>query len=134
MKRALGVLAVAMALVLATGCEPTATIDAHAAAGCDWTTFYGKVTPKDATPKVVVQRTVGGKWVDWKWYESWLTSAQAHVITAPVDKSDGTFQVEIANDPANAARLSGSIHVRVRTNGGQAGPGFYVAIPDASCV
>lgn len=125
MKKILMATALAALVVMSTACEPSATITAKpddatpVCASADW--IRGKVTPASATPKVALQRTVGGKWVDWKWYATESSSTGQQTLWAKVDGS-GAY--------ALSYRIPGSttpIHLRVRSSGGGVvSPGFYV--------
>lgn len=112
----LAVLMAAAVLVVASGCTPSAkiTADTDGAADCGTEiTMGGSVTPADATPKVVLQRTVNGKWVDWKWHEGYTYSAP-HIIEAKVDRWGSWYM-----DPrAPVAPVGGVFHLRVRSAGG----------------
>ena len=90
----------------------------------------GTIEPIGATPKVVLQRTVGGKWVDWKWYEAGMDSEKPHVLSAAPSKFDGSYVIKYSDRKPDGTKLSGVIHLRVRSNGGgYTGKGFYVKFP-----
>lgn len=138
MRRILAITAMAAAVLIGAACQPTEpamTISAKPDKNpLAYTTSYvrGKVTPSTATAKVVLQRTVGGKWVDWQ--------------SCPATGCDGATPPKIprANvDPATGAyaiaypvQWCGKIlHLRVRSNGGSTtSPGFYTqATPGEGC-
>jgi hypothetical protein len=123
-RRLLAAAVVVLALAGATGCEASMTITAKAdparpacfGAG----SIAGVVTPAGATPKVVLQRTEGGKWVDWKWFVS-HTSEGRHVISTTVD-SAGKYRLSFL-----VPRSSATLHLRARSAGsGATSPGVYV--------
>lgn len=127
---AMAVLAVGCLGVMAPSCQPAETamtITAKPSAtrpecgGNEDVT--GIVTPKAATSKVVLQRTVGGKWVDWKWREG------------NYDTTDGVLSATLlpgSGDSASYtvlfwANSTSTLHLRVRSSGGgYVSPGFYV--------
>lgn len=116
---------VLMALVATTGCEPkmtiTASLDAGSRPGCGQVaSVFGSVNPPAATKRVVLQRTQGGKWVDWKWI-SGTTGEAPHVLSA-VPEPDGKYRIGLAVPSTTSA-----IHLRVRSDGGVGvSAGFYV--------
>lgn len=123
-KAALLTLLALVALVATTGCEPKMTITAKpidTRPGCGQiASVYGTVKPAKATTKVVIQRTVGGKWVDWKWVTGDTGDTTPHLLSA-VPRSDGGFEIgfQVPFDPS-------PIHMRVRSAGGTASPAFYM--------
>lgn len=136
MKKILLAAAALLLVVAATGCEPSATITAKpddttpVCTSSDW--IRGKVTPATATPRVALQRTVGGKWVDWKWYATTSSSGGQQIVWAKVSGS-GSYAMSY-RIPASTTTL----HLRVRSEGGGAvSPGFYVTPtsddPSISC-
>ena len=137
MRRMLGSVVAAMLLVVVgAACQPTEpamTITAKPMQpACYNDGLEGTVTPIDATSKVVLQRTVNGKWVDWKWYIG--TSGESpHIISAPVSSWDeGAYWPQYADETASGVPLSGTIHIRVRSEGGtRFSNGIYVTYPKA---
>ena len=116
--------------------EPAMTITGAVESHCGDHTLSGVVAPAKATTKVVVQRTVGGKWVDWKWYETTLNSEPLHALAATPNKATGAYSVRIAFGHSDGigkpiTDLTGTtIHLRVRSNGGSAtSPGWYWKMP-----
>lgn len=133
-RRFLAVAAVAVVLMVATGCEPSMTITAKPdPAPMSTTNSYvrGTVTPATATAKVVLQRTVGGKWVDWQACQAtgcW--SKPAKVPTANVNQSTGAYAIAYP-----VQWCAHTLHLRVRSEGGSAfSPAFYTrAEIDGTC-
>lgn len=132
MMRKLMVLGVAvMALVVgATACQPTepameirvTMVEVVRTPGCAISeTVPGDVIPHDATPKVVLQRTSGGKWVDWSWFTDSDDTTKG-LITATPD-AHGVFEVHYM-----VPRTAGTTyHLRLRSNGGtHFSDGFYI--------
>ena len=112
------ILAALGVMVLLAACQPTPTATITATAPRNpycWNPIEitGTVTPADATPRVVLQRTVGGKWVDWQW------------ITYPADTTR-TRLVAVPNPTTGAYRLTFmapgeegvTVHIRVRSDDG----------------
>ena len=113
-----------MALVATTGCEPKMTITAKMEERGIRPAFnahvVGTITPAKATKTVVLQRTQGGKWVDWKQYPDGFIDKGLQLITAPVNQTTGAYRLTFYVDTA------GPLHLRVRSAGGAVSPGFYV--------
>lgn len=124
------------ALVLLASCTPTVTITAKPAktkATC-WENVRveGIVTPKDATSRVVLQRTEGGKWVDWLWYNTGESEEVPHRIAGDVQRFEGQ-NGEYSLD-FNTPWWATTLHLRVRSNGGSVvSPGFYVTSSGTNC-
>lgn len=120
MRRILAVGAVALGLMVATGCEPTATVTAVPSTtrpACRAiTTVTGTVTPKSAFREVIVetQPVAGGTWRPWMWFESATDGRGA--ITASVSKNTGNYKL-VYLAPATQA----TTRLRVR-NGTPNGP------------
>lgn len=115
MRRVWMAAAAVLCIVAATGCEPapTATITAKAPSKgyCGTTvTVTGTVTPASATPRVVLQRTVKGKWVDWMWILG-DTGEQPHRMYGTV--TNGKYEI-----PFYMPISKNVLHLRVRSNGG----------------
>ncbi len=128
MRRILIAAAMSVGVLAATACQPTEpamTITAKRTSSCLANpTVEGKVTPATATPKVVLQRSSGGKWTDFKWYQTAESSEVAHVIT---DALDGGGAYVLRFDPSN---LKGTQKFRVRSNGsGYVSPSVYFTFP-----
>ena len=125
MRRILTAGLMVVGLLVASGCqpaEPAMTITAKASAfptcGGDGE-LAGKVTPKTATSKVVLQRTKGGKWVDWVTPQG--AGETPRVQTSTVF-SDGGYQLYFMVPNSTA-----TIHIRARSDKGTAfSPGVYV--------
>ena len=107
-----------------TACEPKATVTANvseAHPAC-WNPVQitGKVNPADATKKVVLQRSYGGKWKD---VVSPLDYGQTATLrSSAVNQSTGSYLI------AFALTAPGSYHLRVRSNSGEnVSPGFYMS-------
>lgn len=135
MTRKMLTIAVAMVAVVAfSGCEPAMKITAktprHPLAA---STSYveGTVSPAKATPRVYLQRTVGGKWVDWKACPAVGCGAdKPKVPVANVDQKTGKYRM------AFPVPWCGTVlHLRVRSAGEtEFSPGFYLeANPYESC-
>jgi hypothetical protein len=117
-----------VAFVVLTGCEPKMTITAQATG--PGTTVCGLVMhvkgtvtpPANATPKVVLQESQQGKWVDAKGAPSadaWLDGVNT-VRTANVAKS-GAYTITMY------VYWFGTKHLRVRSNESKGlSPSFYV--------
>lgn len=133
MRRTL-VVAVAMLGLALTAClptEPVMTITAKPVKACRNNAISGVVTPAEAIEKVVLQRTVNGKWQDWNWYYG--SDVYPRIITARVYQDDGTYQLEFEPEKPGGPELSGTIHFRVRSSGGtKFSKSFYVTYP-GSC-
>lgn len=121
MRRALLILALAGACFVAVACQPTppkATISAKAAMakpGCKMETdISGVVKPAGATPSVTLQRTVDGRWVDWKWKRASSGGEIKYLSTKVL--SDGTYRLRFTT-PATEGQ---TYHLRVRSEGGGA--------------
>lgn len=139
MRRMLVAAAMVGLMVSGSACQPaepamtiTAKPDAYPIAA---TTSHvtGKVTPATATTKVVLQRTVKGKWVDWQACpasEICGGSIPAKVPQANVNKTTGAYSISY---PVQWCGVI--LHLRVRSNGGtKFSPGFYTqADPGESC-
>jgi hypothetical protein len=136
MVKRLGLVAAAVAVIFAmTGCEPSMTITAKDDAGAYGTScglmihVNGNVTPISATPKVVLQTTKGGKWVDAQGRADW--NAAPTTRTANVSKSTGGYSIPYVVDWYMTSK-----HLRVRSaGGGSFSPSFYVKSEgvDGSC-
>lgn len=123
--------AAGLAIVMLVACQPTEPSMTITAAEltpkCLNSVIIGKVTPANATSKVVLQRTVGGKWVDWKWYVGGHSPA-ALITDAPI--ADGTFYLPYDTEKPDGTPLTGTVHLRVRSSGGtQFSNGLYVKFP-----
>lgn len=136
MRRILAAAALAIGLLAATACQPTepamkitATAPMYPQA---FTTSYvtGKVTPPTATKKVVLQRTVNGKWVDWKACPATGCGIDPKVPTSTVNQTTGAYSI-----PYPVQWCGIVLHLRVRSSGGTTfSPGFYrEADPHESC-
>lgn len=132
MRRILLTVGLTLAVVGGAACQPTepAMITAASSVGCDGAYVTGKVAPAKATTKVILQRTVGGKWVDWSWYQTYLDLEKAHVLSGAPDAT-GAYEIQFVHSHYPAGRLTGTLHLRVRSNGGHIGPSWYMKIPDA---
>lgn len=132
MKRTLLALGLAAAFVIvgAPSCEPSMTISAVPSTGCWSGVVEGQVTPANATAKVVLQRTVGGKWVDWKWYRTQVDTTKR--ILSDVPNDEGVYVIQFTRQHESGAQWSGTLHLRVRSNAGYIGPSWYAKIP-ADC-
>lgn len=125
MRRILMLVALAAGALGVAACEPapkvTITAKAPSKGYCGTAVeIKGTVTPSDATPKVVLQRTEGGKWVDWIWVSSGSSSEKPHRISATVDGGEysSSFYMPISKNV---------LHLRVRSNGGSVvSNGVYV--------
>lgn len=100
-------------------CEPatpTATIWAkaqEAKPACNTQSYItGNVKPAGATPKVILQRTVDGKWVDWMW-KTQQTGSRIRILFGNV-QSDGTYRIGFTVPGTEGA----TYHLRVRSEGG----------------
>lgn len=124
MKKALLIAALLIGCAVTTACDPVTTITATTASrpGCGQTaTIDGTVTPASATGRVVLQRTVGGKWVDWKWVTG-NTGEVPHVLRSKVAPDTGTYVI-----PFQVPFSTNTIHLRVRSDGGSVvSRGMYV--------
>lgn len=74
---------------------------------------------------MVLQRTVNGKWVDFKWYSTYSAYAFHHstpkLLTGAVNQTTGAFRIGYFVDSYK------TMHFRVRSNGGSVvSPGFYM--------
>lgn len=136
MRRVLTVAAAVLTLTVAAcqPAEPKMTITATAPMFPQaFTTSHvsGKVTPANATGKVVLQRTVNGKWVDWKACPgSCGPDDIPKVPRANVNQTTGAYSI------AYPVQWCGIVlHLRVRSEGGTAfSPGLYrEADPHESC-
>ena len=133
-RRFLAVAAVAVVLMVATGCEPSMTITAKPdPAPMSTTNSYvrGTVTPATATAKVVLQRTVGGKWVDWQACPAVGCQGDASKVPAAnVNQSTGAYAIAYP-----VQWCAHTLHLRVRSEGGSAfSPAFYTrAEIDGTC-
>mgnify|MGYP006921472627 CR=1 FL=1 len=126
---AVGVVVVGFLLVQVAPASAAVTITAKAVGKptCyNSARIEGYLTPATATPRVVLQRTVGGKWQDWKWYTI-LEEGQwrkPHILTSGI--GDGGIPAHYSVQYLGTARAS-IIHLRVRSNGGSVvSPGVYV--------
>lgn len=138
MRRFLAAAAVAVALVGgATACqpaEPAMTITAKAKPyplAASTSQITGTVTPAKATTKVVLQRTKGGKWVDWQACPATGCGGFApKVPQANVNQSTGAYSIDYPVQWCGQV-----IHLRVRSNGSTAySKDFYTqADPHESC-
>lgn len=128
MRRALAIAVVLVALVVGTGCEPAMKITARPVQpACYNDAVTGTVTPAGATTKVVMQRTVSGKWVDWKWYRG--SDPVPRVLTATPD-AEGVYQLDYEGEKPDGTPLTGVVHFRVRSSGGgTVSNDFYVKFP-----
>lgn len=111
-------LALGFVIVGAPSCQPGVTITAtpnDLTPGCGAVAYLtGTVTPATATPRVVLQRTVGGKWVDWEWYSDAIDNTKGR-LGASVNQSTGAYSVAYW-----APITAQTLHLRVRSNGGGA--------------
>lgn len=135
MKKAAIILIAFVALVALSACEPKSTVTATVGPrDClnQEMTVTGKVDPPNATKKVVLQRTVGGKWVDFSWYQTGGDSGEVKVVrTAAVNSSGGYYFYVPDVYSWTWERLSGTIHFRVRTEGnGGISPSWYTTFED----
>lgn len=134
MRKLLAMVAFGILVVAATGCEPAMTIAAKPDPNPMSVTYShvrGVVAPASATKKVVLQRTVGGKWVDWKACPAvGCQGDPAKVPTANVDQSTGSYAIAY---PVQWCAYV--LHLRVRSAGATAfSPGFYTrAEVDGTC-
>lgn len=101
------------------GCDPapTTTITAKApkTVPCgDYMNLTGKVDPPRATPEVILQRTVNGKWTDWLWYETNDSNEDPHRIRGGVDPYSGEWWMN-PRAPYTGGR---TYSLRVRSAGG----------------
>jgi hypothetical protein len=125
MKRLLLALALLVAVTACDPAPPKATITATPAAKyvaiAHDTYISGKVTPAGATPKVVLQRTVGGKWVDLVERPTSFLNDKPVLRSAAVNPTTGAYKITMY--PGTYSVL----HLRVRSNGGTVvSPSFYV--------
>lgn len=119
MRRLVLILTLAAACLTAAACEPAtsrASISAKAAMakpGCgSETDISGVVKPAGATPNVTLQRTVDGRWVDWKWKRG-SSGGEIKILSTKV-LADGTYRLRFTTP-----RTEGSTyHLRVRSAGG----------------
>lgn len=124
------VLAALVTVVALTGCkpEPASTVTATVAPrDCLNQNMYvsGKVTPAAATKGVVLQRTSGGKWVDFAWYSTQDSGEVRAPIKASVNQSSGNFAMTVVREYWGQ-QLDGTYHFRVRTEGsGGVSPSWY---------
>lgn len=119
MRRALLTLVAASACLAALACQPStpkATISAtpeSAKPGCrQETDLHGAVKPAGATRNVTLQRTVGGKWVDWKWKRGSSGGEIKYLSTKVL--SDGTYRLRFTTPDTEGQ----TYHLRVRSEGG----------------
>lgn len=126
MRRILVSAVLVLTLAAATSCTPAATISARPdpyPRVAETSYVRGTVEPATATTKVVLQRTIGGKWVDWKACDSegCNTASPPRVRRANVDQVTGGYAI------AYPVQLCGVVlHLRVRTlEGGSFSKGFY---------
>ena len=84
--------------------------------------LVGTATPWNGTSRVMVQRTVNGRWVDWKWYSSSDTDAMLTRLAGVPDDLDGGFFIDYLTPVTKH-----TLHLRVRSNGGSVvSNGVYV--------
>lgn len=114
--------------VMAPSCQPTEpamTITAapDAAYACSDNAYLeGTVAPFAATKKVILQRTVSGKWVDWSWRSGNFDPTQGQVSATVEQWGEGRFLMNwwVPNSTT-------TLHLRVRSEGGgYVSNGFYV--------
>ena len=127
-------LLVALGVMGLTGCEPAMTITAKIAPPPSPITpvclndpeIIGTVTPPDATKKVVLQRSSGGKWTDFKWYTTLDSSAEPELLTSGVNPYDGGYAIQVQRYYIGA-KLRGVQSFRVRSAGSSAvSPKVYI--------
>lgn len=116
--------------LIAPSCQPaepamaiTATPDDAKPACSDNAYITGEVDPAGATSKVVLQRTEGGKWVDWRWRSRDSDSTLGQVGATVQQRGDvGIFEL-----PYLVPGSKSTLHLRVRSSGGGfVSKGFYV--------
>lgn len=132
MRKIVAAIVAISAWAMLSSCTPAATItavpDTTRPACYDLLTINGQIDPAGATTKVVLQRTVGGKWVDWIWYQTGDSDEQAHRLYGVVD-SDGSYFLNY-----NAPWWATTVHLRVRSGGGSVvSPSFYVTTSGPAC-
>lgn len=133
--RRVAMVGAALVMLAATACkptpEPTVSITAKPIQPACYNHGLEGVAPAGAA-SVVLQRTVNGKWQDWIWYEGGLPYEQPHRITAPT--RGGDYAIQFSDRTPTGQKLSGVIHIRVRSGGGSAvSPGVYVKFPKSPC-
>jgi hypothetical protein len=117
MRRVLVLVAAAVAVVAMAACEPTPPTVAMTVKSVPAKPACGTVaqlvgnTGGTKASSVVLQRTSGGKWVDWKWVDSW-DSQDPHLLTARPN-SAGDYKLSWL-----APTKRGTYHLRVRSAGG----------------
>lgn len=124
MRKMAVILVAVLALVAVTGCEPKSTVTADRTESCTGLQVRGVVTPADATKGVVLQRTVGGKWVDFEWWQTYDSGEPKAPVSSTVNSAGGYY----LNVPRShwGQTLSGTVHFRVRTNlNGGISPSWY---------
>ena len=126
MRRVLAASLVVLALAGATACQPPAepamTIYATSQPQPECESIQGitgTVTPGGATPRVVLQQSVSGKWQDWTGYSQ--HGGQPHLLAANVS-STGTYRINYM-----VPRTTNTRKLRIRSNGGtRFSPTFYI--------
>lgn len=130
MRRIIGAVAVVAAFLIVQAAPASAAVTITAKAvgkpTCrNGARIEGGVLPVGATRRVVLQRTVGGKWQDWKWWNSGEEStwAKPHLLTdVPESFEQGHYSIQYLGSVKASI-----IHLRVRSNGGSVvSPGVYV--------
>lgn len=133
MRRVLAVAAAVVMLAVGAGCEPSTpepkvamTARSYPAKPKCYSSarIEGNINGTK-TSSVVLQRTVGGKWVDWKWYQTGDTAEQPHRISTAPDY-DGTYALSYLG-PWSAPETV--LHLRARSAGGSVvSNGVYVTV------
>ena len=131
MRRALVALTLVLCGVAAVACQPAskATITAKAQMtkpGCKSDSYIsGAVKPAGATPRVWLQRTEGGKWVDWKWHTG-SSGGRVRYLYGNV-QDDGAYRIQYSVPSTEGV----TYHLRVRSEGGGAfSNGVYITPTD----
>lgn len=129
-------LVVAFLIVGAPSCQPTepamtitAKVGQKPGACGDHVRIEGIVAPASASSRVVLQHTVGGKWVDLAWYKDSDADSTPVLIAGPVNKPGGNYSLYFATRHGDTY-MSGTRHYRVRSDKGTAfSPGLYITFP-----
>lgn len=123
-------LAIAFLVVGAPSCQPETPMTIRATPRttkpvCGASEYVtGNVNPDDATSTVTIQRTIGGKWVDWDWYPKADSTRKSKLVGSVLS---GQFKILYM-----APKEKTTVHMRVRSSKGQyVSPGFYVSTSGA---
>lgn len=129
MRRVLVAVALVLGALSVAACEPvtppeptvgmTAKSD-PAKPRCGSPAYLAGSIGETATSKVVLQRTSGGKWVDWKWYETGDSDEEPHVLSDVPRYGEFMIGYRVPSSKT-------TIHLRARSAGGSVvSNGVYV--------